>query len=113
MKNVLVIDDDLGVQKVLAAALSVEDEVDEIRIASSGEQALEMCPSFRPDVIVLDFWMPGMSGREAATEIRKRYPNARIIAYSGVLEEKPEWADGHCVKGDLPDMHMIVSLDES
>ena len=112
MKNVLVIDDDLGVQKVLAAALSVEEEVDEIRVVSSGAQALEMCPTFMPDVIVLDYWMPGMGGQEVAAEIRKRYPKARIIAFSGVLEEKPDWADGHYVKGDLPDLHMIISLDD-
>ena len=111
MKKVLVVDDDLGVQKVLTAALSVEDDVDEVRVVSSGEQALDVL-GFTPDVIVLDFWMPGMGGKEAAAEIRKRFPDARIIAYSGVLEEKPEWADGHCVKGDLPDMHVLITLDD-
>ncbi len=112
MKKVLVIDDDESIQRVLTVALSVEDEVLEVRSAGSGKAALEACTDFQPDLILLDFWMPGMDGCEAAAEIRKRFPEARIVAYSGVLEEKPEWADDHFVKGDLPDLHLLISLPD-
>jgi len=104
MRNVLVIDDDVAIQRVLSAALEADESVDQIRVVSSGSDALSIETDFVPDVVVLDFWMPEMDGEEAAAELRKRYPEARIIAYSGVLEEKPEWADAHFVKGDLPDL---------
>ena len=104
MRNVLVIDDDLGIRKVLTIALEADDDIGEVKVVSSGSEALHLDEDFVPDVVVLDFWMPGMNGDEAAGELRKRYPEARIIAYSGVLEEKPDWADAHFVKGDLPDL---------
>ena len=107
MRNVLVIDDDVAIRRVLGAALDAQDDVGEVRIVSNGPDALEIDGDFVPDVVVLDFWMPEMNGEEAAAELRKRYPNARIIAYSGVLEEKPDWADDHFVKGDLPDLDAL------
>ena len=103
MRNVLVIDDDVSIQNVLTVALESDDAVDQIKVVSSGHDALRLESDFVPDLVVLDFWMPGMNGAQAAAELRKRYPEARIIAYSGVLEETPEWADGHVVKGDIPD----------
>lgn len=104
MRNVLVIDDDVSIQRVLTVALEADEDIDQIKVVSSGSDALSLDNDFVPDVVVLDFWMPGMDGEQAAAELRKRYPNARIIAYSGVLEEKPAWADDHFVKGDLPDL---------
>lgn len=104
MRNVLVVDDDQTIRDVLEAALEVQDNVAEVKVVESGQDALDLETSFVPDVVVLDFSMPGMTGEEAAVELRKRYPEARIIAYSGVLEEKPYWADEHVVKGDLPDL---------
>ena len=107
MRNVLVIDDDETIRRVLGAALEAQEDVGEIKLAASGPDALSIEGDFVPDVVVLDFWMPGMTGEEAAEELRKRYPEARIIAYSGVLEEKPDWADDHYVKGDLPDLDKL------
>ena len=104
MRNVLVIDDDVVIQRVLTVALEADESVGEVKVVSSGSDALSLEIDFVPDVVVLDFWMPEMDGEQAAAELRKRFPNARIIAYSGVLESKPDWADEHCIKGDLPDL---------
>lgn len=104
MRNVLVIDDDVAIRRVLAVVLEADDDIDEVKIVSSGPDALGLAGDFAPDVVVLDYWMPGMDGEEAAAGLRRRYPEARIIAYSGVLEAKPDWADDLCVKGELPDL---------
>jgi CheY-like chemotaxis protein len=107
MRNVLVVDDDESIRRVLGAALEQQDNVGEVKVVSSGPDALHLDKDFVPDVVVLDFWMPEMTGEEAAQELRKRYPEARIIAYSGVLEEKPYWADEYVIKGDLPDLDAL------
>jgi CheY-like chemotaxis protein len=88
--------------------LSVEDNVGEVREANDGVQALQVCEEFDPDVIVLDYAMPEMDGDVAAHEMRSSHPDAKIIAYSGVLQRKPDWADDHYVKGDLPDLDAIL-----
>ena len=45
--------------------------VDDIAKAESGEEALKRIAEKRPDVVLTDMWMPGMSGADLATEIRK------------------------------------------
>ncbi|MBW3594940.1 MAG: response regulator [Actinobacteria bacterium] len=110
--NVLVVDDDATIGRVLTVALAAEDEVDDVRVVTSGAAALTGCSGFQPDLIILDYWMPGMDGSEAAPRIREMYPNARIVAFSAALDEKPQWADDFYPKGDLPDLHVLVHLDD-
>ena len=106
--NVLIVDDDNTIRDLLRAALSVEDNIGEVRAASGGRAAVEACSEFTPDVVVLDYDMPGKDGSATADELRELHPAARIIAYSGMLERKPEWADDYYVKGDLPDLAAIL-----
>lgn len=108
--NVLLVDDDTSIRAMLRIALSVQDGVGEVREADSGNQAVVCCEDFKPDLIVLDYWMPGMDGGTAAHLIRALRPEARIIAFSGVLEDKPDWADYLCIKGDLPDLEVVIDL---
>lgn len=107
--KVLVVDDDDSIRRVLSVALSVAEGIGEVREAISGEDALEVCRSFEPDVIFLDYWMPAMDGEMAATTIRQLYPTTHIVSFSGVLESKPEWADQHYVKGELPDVDAVIA----
>ena len=109
--RVLVVDDDAAIGRVLTLALSTEESVDDIRVVRSGKAALE-CGDYRPDLIILDYWMPEMDGAEAAEKIREMYPDARIVAFSAALEEKPGWADDFYQKGDLPDLQVLIHLDD-
>ena len=56
--------------------------VDDIARASSAEEALKLLAERRPDVVLTDMWMPGMSGAELAEEIRKNkaYDDVPIVA---------------------------------
>lgn len=107
--KVLVVDDDDSIRQVLSVALSVADGIAEVRQASDGPQAVEVCESFKPDVIFLDYWMPAMDGEKAADSIRKLCPEAHIVSFSGVIESKPPWADQHYVKGEMPDVEAVIA----
>jgi len=106
--SVLIVDDDNTIRDLLRAALSVEENAGEVREAADGSAAVRACNDFKPDVIVLDYAMPDHDGEETAGRIREIHPEARIVAYSGLLEHKPEWADDYYVKGDLPDFDAIL-----
>jgi CheY-like chemotaxis protein len=108
--KVLVVDDDKSVRRLVRVALSLEGERVEVREASDGADALRVCTDFEPDVIFLDYWMPGMDGRMAAIRLRKKYPDARIVVFSGVVEATPEWADAHVVKGRPAAVERIIDL---
>lgn len=66
--KILLVEDDSDTQNLLQTWL--ESEVDEIRTASNGKEALSILEEFRPDVILLDLQMPVMDGFSFLSEIR-------------------------------------------
>ena len=69
--TVLVVDDEPQIRRVLRATLSSNGY--EVVEAKSGQEAIEMVVAKRPDLILLDVNMPGMSGLEACTKIRMSF----------------------------------------
>lgn len=106
--KVLLVDDDRSIRNLLRIALSVEEGIGEVREATDGSDALRVLEEFEPDVILLDYWMPRMDGARVAPLIREKHPDVRIVAFSGVLEERPIWADDYYTKGSLPDLAEIL-----
>lgn len=74
--NILVVDDEPQIRRVLRSTLSFRGYT--ISEATSGEEALELVPKLKPDLILLDVNLPGMSGVETCREIR-RSSDAPII----------------------------------
>ena len=108
--NVLIADDDAGIRTFLRIALRHEEGVGEVREVVNGSDAVAMCREWTPDVVVLDYWMPVLDGGGAARQIRSDHPNIRIVAFSGVIQGTPEWADHSFLKGELPDLELVVRL---
>lgn len=108
--KVLVVDDDRSIRNLLDIAFSSEEGVGEVRSAANGLEAVALCADFSPDLVVLDYWMPTMDGETAAGRIRELHPQVRIVAFSGTLDEKPAWADELYVKGDLPDLELVIDV---
>jgi two-component system, OmpR family, KDP operon response regulator KdpE len=74
--NILVVDDEPQIRRVLRSTLSFRGYT--ISEAQSGEEALELVRKLKPDLILLDVNLPGISGVEACREIR-RSSDAPII----------------------------------
>ena len=82
--RILIADDDRDTTLILAALL--RDEGHEVHVALRGDEVLDVVRLFRPDALILDVNMPGMSGYGIAREIRERYGDLSplLIAMSGV-----------------------------
>ena len=80
----LVVDDNDDVREMLRLSLSLAGW--EILQASSGDEALVEWRASRPDVVLLDQQMKGMSGLECAAAIRELSGDARIIMFTGFLD---------------------------
>ena len=74
--NILVVDDEPQIRRVLRSTLSFRGYT--ISEATSGEEALELVPKLKPDLILLDVNLPGISGVDTCREIR-RSSDAPII----------------------------------
>lgn len=68
-KKIMVVDDEENLVELVKAIL--ENEGFEVITASDGKECLERLKTAKPDLILLDMMMPGMSGRETCERIRK------------------------------------------
>jgi PAS domain S-box-containing protein len=82
--SVLVIDDDPDVRGFIVATL--EEQGYRVREASDGQAGLDQIERDPPDLVVLDFIMPGLSGADVARHIRARNPKQPILFVSGYSE---------------------------
>ena len=73
-----------GIQYLL---LAVED-IELVGEARSGEQALELCDTLQPDVILMDMRMPGLDGIQTTQLVRERYPEVQVLALTSFEEEE-------------------------
>jgi CheY-like chemotaxis protein len=82
--TILVIDDDPDVRGFIVESL--EEQGYHVREASDGRKGLAELARERPDLVVLDFIMPGLSGAEVANRILTKHPDLPILFVSGYSE---------------------------
>ncbi len=78
--RILVAEDHLVARVGVSTIVNMQPDMTVVAEASNGQQAVELYKKHLPDVTLLDLRMPVMTGVEAATAIRRDYPNARMIA---------------------------------
>jgi DNA-binding response OmpR family regulator len=80
-RRVIVVDDEKVIANTLAIILN--NAGFEAKAAFCGEEAVILTESFRPDLLIADVIMPGMSGIEVAIVVREKLPNCKILLFSG------------------------------
>ncbi len=85
MRKVLVVDDEAPIREVLIEFLT--DHGYEAHGAANGKQALSLIESLRPQVVLLDVSMPGISGLEVLESLRGRAPAPAVIMISGHADQ--------------------------
>lgn len=85
--GVLVVDDEPDMRVLVHAVIDTANQgLRVVGEAASGEEAIRRWREIRPDVILLDHRMPGMSGLEAAERILAEEPEQWIILFSAYLD---------------------------
>ena len=98
---VLLVDDDPMMRELLSDVFSVHGGFRIGGVASDGFEGAMLAADISPDVVVLDYFMPRWDGEKAAGFIRERCPDTKIIAFSAVLTEHPNWADTFLIKNEI------------
>ncbi len=114
MNRVLIIEDEIVTAEAVKEALALENISADI--ASDGKSGLEKFVSHNYDLILLDLKMPGLSGDEVLSEIRKRDPFIDVIIYTNYMD----FADikkltnigieGYINKGPKADLSELISV---
>jgi CheY-like chemotaxis protein len=107
-KTRLIIDDESSIRWIIKVAFEQED----IRIieASSGEEGVATALQISPDLIIMDYKLPGINGWEATKTIKKTLPNTIIVGHTGYAnaENKKQGFEAGCTEI----LNKPVDLDE-
>ncbi|MCL2547302.1 MAG: response regulator transcription factor [Oscillospiraceae bacterium] len=104
--KLLIVDDDALIRKSLSLTLARESDITVVGTAADGAEALELCETLSPDILLMDIRMPGMDGIAATRLIKQRCPHISIMMLT-TFDDKPNiqqalaaGADGYLIKTD-------------
>jgi len=86
--RVMVVDDHKVVRGGLSDFLFAYDDLELVGEASSGENAILICPEVNPDVILMDLVMDGIDGAEATRAIRASHPHIQVIVLTSFKDDE-------------------------
>jgi DNA-binding NarL/FixJ family response regulator len=85
--RLLVVDDTEHVRKMLVDILALHG-FEVAAEAADGHDAVRLSAEVDPDVVVMDFKMPGTDGIEAARQLRRERPGQQVILYSAFVDDE-------------------------
>jgi diguanylate cyclase (GGDEF)-like protein len=85
--TILLVDDDAVYAQ--ATSLLLEREGHQVLLAENGPAALTVLRQNHVDLLLLDYFMPGMTGEEVVTELRRFNPFVQVILQTGYASERP------------------------
>jgi len=101
--KVLIVDDHRLLRDGLAALLRQAEDIEIVGSVPSGEEAISVFPSLRPDVILMDIMMGGMTGIEATRWIKEQDAQVKVILISSEIKKELVTAGIQCgIDGYLP-----------
>jgi DNA-binding NarL/FixJ family response regulator len=116
-KTVVVVEDDRGLREQLVKILETAPDVKWIGAYVSAEEALPKILEKRPDVVLMDIKLPGMSGIQCVAEIKKVAPEMQIIMVTiyedseRIFRALKAGASGYLVKSSPPDQLLEAIRD--
>ena len=80
--RLLIVDDHAMVRLVLEKAIESEPDLVLVGKAGNGTEALALFRKHKPDVVTMDYKLPGLNGVDSTAALRKEFPNARVLLLS-------------------------------
>jgi len=77
--RLLIVDDDALIRESLSLTLSLEDDIEIVGEAGNGKDALQMCKTLNPDIILMDIRMPNVDGISATAQIKNKHADIKIM----------------------------------
>jgi len=107
-KKIALVEDQRETRESLTRLLKTFAELKCVCVCASGEEALKQIPPARPDVVLMDIFLPRMSGIECTARLKGLLPNARILILTASDDEEMVFpaleagADGYLLKETEP-----------
>jgi DNA-binding NarL/FixJ family response regulator len=108
--KIVIVDDHEMVRRGLAISLQSFDDMALVGEAGNALEALEICEELRPDVVLMDIFLPGMDGVAATAALRAKFPDTSVIAITNFPE--PLLASAVLAAGAVGLLGKNISIDD-
>ena len=85
--RVMIVEDQPSYQDLVQVVLSLDPQFEVVAVASDGNEALDRFDEASPDLVLIDFLMPGLDGLETAKRMKDRRPEVKIAMVTAHEEE--------------------------
>jgi CheY-like chemotaxis protein len=105
--RVLIVDDDEEMRHVLRLVCDSQG-LNVVGEASNGVEAVALALRELPNLVILDYMLPRLDEEGAAELLRVIIPDAKIVAFSAMLDSQPPWADAFLNKERIVEMAPLL-----
>ena len=115
--RVAIVEDDAGVREGWKLLINTEPGFHCVGACESGEEALKLLPDHKPDVVLMDINLPGISGIECALRLKERLPHTQVLMVTvyadneHVFEALQAGATGYLLKSASPE-ELVRAINE-
>ena len=116
--RVVLVEDNQVFREGLELVLGLRPGIEIVGTAEDGSAAVELTRELRPDVVLMDYRMPGLDGVEATTAVRAAYPEAAVIgltasANARELQALREAGAVGCLSKDDELERIVAAIEEA
>ena len=86
--DVVLVEDNDTFRQALELMLGLTPDVRVVAAVSDGETALSVCPGLAPDVVLVDYRLPGLDGVETTSALRAALPNTAVVVLTAAAEHE-------------------------
>lgn len=86
--RVVLIEDNDVFRQALELLLELRGDVEIVASEEHGERAVELCKAHEPDVILLDYRLPGLDGVQIARLVRDECPEVAVVVLTAAAQER-------------------------
>jgi DNA-binding NarL/FixJ family response regulator len=115
--RVAIVEDNAGVRESWSKLIDTEPGFKCVGACETGEQALKVLPMHRPDVVLMDINLPGISGIECAARLKEKLPQSQVLMVTvyadneHVFEALQAGATGYLLKSASPE-ELVRAISE-
>lgn len=107
--TVAIVEDNEEIARMLSRVVGRDEQMSCLCTCASGEEALEVLPKVRPNVVIMDLQLPGISGIECTARLRQLLPDSQVLVFTVYQDDDQVFnalkagASGYLLKRSTPE----------
>src|SRR6266571_6706505 len=86
--RLVLVEDNQIFRETLELLFELRPEIDVVASVASGNAAPEVCARLKPDVVLMDYRMPGLNGAQATAAVLSASPTSRVVCLTASVSRK-------------------------